>query len=231
MLINSCTSPDSKFTATQDPYERVNRKIFVFNQTLDKYVLEPASKTYNTILPNKVKSGVSNHLNWINTPTTIINSGLQLEGKNLSLSSIKFLLNSLTLGFYDLDENETNHSNLDFGSTLAKYKFSEGPYLMLPFFGPRTFRHFTGDMADSSISYSVEPNNLKKIKKYEIGVEAIDKRSNLSLVFEDFNSSADPYIKLRSLYLQNRRNDLYLSKDYKNQLLKEEEEEFENLLQ
>ena len=88
ILINSCTSPDSKFTSTQDPYERVNRKIFAFNQTLDKYVLEPASKTYNTILPDKVKSGVSNHLNWIDTPTTIINSGLQLESENLAICTL-----------------------------------------------------------------------------------------------------------------------------------------------
>ena len=50
-------------------------------------------------------------------------------------------------------------------------------------------------------------------------IDAIDKRKALSNVFDDINSSADPYIKLRSLYLQNRRNNLYLSKEYNNNVL------------
>ena len=231
LLINGCNSPDSKFTSTQDPFEKTNRQIFKFNQSFDNYVLKPASDVYKKSLSKNVKKGISNHLNWISTPTTIINSGLQLEGENFSLSTIKFLLNSLTLGFYDLDDNETNFHKLDFGSTMAKYNFSEGPYLMIPFLGPRTLRQFSGNLFDSSVSYSMEPNNLKLIKKYEIPLDAVNKRSSLTNVFEEVNSSSDPYVKMRSLYLQNRRNKLYLSKEYENKLIKEEEEEFEKLLE
>ena len=231
ILINGCSSNNSKLTSTQDPYENTNRKIFTFNQKFDKYILKPTSEAYKKSFPKKVRNGISNHLKWVSTPTTIVNSGLQLEAENFSLSTINFLLNSLTFGFYDLDDKETKFHKLDFGSTMASYNLSEGPYLVVPFFGPRTFRHLTGNLVDNSVSNSVEPNNFQELKKYEIPMNAIDTRTSLSIVFEDVNSSADPYYKLRSLYLQNRRNRLLLSKDYEKKLIKEEEEEFEKLLQ
>ena len=231
ILINGCTSNNSKFTSTQDPYEKTNRKVFKFNQKFDEYILKPTSEAYKKSFPKTIRNGISNHLKWVSTPTAIINSGLQLEPENLSLSTINFLLNSLTFGFYDLDDKETKFHYLDFGSTMASYKVSEGPYLIIPFFGPRTFRHLTGNLVDTSVSNSLEPNNFKKLKKYEIPMNAIDTRTSLSNVFEDVNSSADPYFKMRSLYLQNRRNKLLLGEDYENKLIKEEEEEFEKLLQ
>ena len=95
LIINGCTSPDSKFTSTQDPFEKTNRKIFKFNQSFDNYVIKPASDVYNKSLSKNVKEGISNHLNWISTPTTIINSGLQLEGENFSLSTPNKKVSSL----------------------------------------------------------------------------------------------------------------------------------------
>ena len=61
------------------------------------------SKTYVKKVPAKIRSGVSNHLQWMDTPNTIINSALQTEMENSILASAKFLLNGLTLVFYDLD--------------------------------------------------------------------------------------------------------------------------------
>ena len=77
-------------------------------------------------------------------PNTIINSTLQLDLENTILASAKFILNGLTLGFYDLDNNETNINKKDFGSTLAKYNVPEGPFLMIPFLGPKNTRDFSG---------------------------------------------------------------------------------------
>ena len=47
---------------------------------------------------------------------------------------------------------------------------------------------------------------------------------------EDVNTSSDPYIKMRSFYIQNRRNNIFLDTEYKNMLIDQEEEEFEKLL-
>ena len=149
----------------------------------------------------------------------------------MALSSIKFLLNSLTLGFYDLDEGETNFKKIDFGSTLAKYNFSEGPYLVVPFLGPRTTRHFSGNIINFSASSIKFKDEAGYIQKYQIPINAIDKRSKFTNIIDDINSSPDPYSKFRSFYIQNRRKNLLVSDDYENKLIKKEEEEFEKLLE
>ena len=133
-----------------DPLEGMNRSVFKFNQGFDKYVLNPINTQYEK-LPENVKRGVSNHVAWASTPLTMTNSLIQLELENFSTSSIKFLLNSLTLGFYDLDA-ETKFKTRDFGSSLAKFNIPSGPYIVLPILGPRSLRHFSGDILDQSIS-------------------------------------------------------------------------------
>ena len=105
ILLSSC-SQNSANKEINDPLESINRSVFKFNQGFDKYVFKPISTEYEK-LPENVKKGISNHVKWASTPVTIVNSAIQLEAENFSTSSIKFLLNSLTLGLYDLDP-ETN---------------------------------------------------------------------------------------------------------------------------
>ncbi len=231
IFLNNCSSYEKEIAFVDDPYEKTNRKIFKFNQSLDKYILRPTSELYTRTLNKKVRKGISNHLDWISTPKTILNSGLQLKGENFMLSSIDFLMNSLTLGFYDLNESENNFYKLDFGSTLANYKISRGPYLIVPVLGPRTLRHFSGDVINFSVNNSYLFDEFNNIKKYQTPINLIDKRSNLSNIVDDINSSSDPYIKMRSIYLQNRQKSLFFDKEYEEQLYKKEEEEFEKLLE
>ena len=230
LLIQSCSSIDNNVSEVSDPFEKQNRKVFKFNQGFDKYVLSPASNIYKKTLHRNIRKGVSNYTEWVSTPGTIINSGLQFEGENLALSTIKFLLNSMTLGFYDLDDGETKFKKIDFGSTLAKYNFSEGPYLVVPFLGPRTTRHFSGNIINYTTANDGLKDEISYLKKYEIPVNAIDKRTKFSNIIDDINSSPDPYAKLRSYYIQNRRKNLLVGEDYENKLIEKEEEEFEKLL-
>ena len=161
----------------------------------------------------------------------MLNSGLQLDPENFAISSIDFLINSLTLGFYDLNENNDNFHKLDFGSTLAKYKVPEGPYLIVPILGPRSSRHFMGDLINFSANNSFISNEANEFRNYQRPLDVIDKRSKFSNIFEDINSSSDPYVKMRSMYIQNRRKSLFSNKEYEQNMLKKEEEEFEKLLQ
>lgn len=219
----SCTQKDIH-GELHDPYENINRQVFYFNQGFDKYILEPAVNTYDK-LPKTIKSSVSNHVNWISTPTTMINSGLQFETENFAVSSIKFLLNSLTFGFYDFDK-ETNFKKLDFGSTLANYEISSGPYVVVPFFGPRSMRHFVGDITDYSLSNNLENYDHDKIST---PLNIIDKRNKYSNVINDINNSQDPYIKAKVLYQFNRLNQIATVSEKRKQNEKEQED-FEKLL-
>ena len=53
---------DSKGKAGQpsDPWQGMNRKVFAFNDAMDRWVLKPVAKGYAKITPRLVRRGVSN---------------------------------------------------------------------------------------------------------------------------------------------------------------------------
>ena len=223
ILVSSC-APKIANNEINDPLEGLNRSVFKFNQGFDKYILEPINTEYEK-LPDNVKKGVSNHVTWASSPVTIVNSAIQLETENFSTSSIKFLLNSLTLGFYDLDP-ETKYKNIDFGSSLAKYNVPSGPYLVLPILGPRSLRHFTGYIVDQSISN--EPKNYS-YNSTTLPMNIVSNRNKYSNIIEDINNSQDPYLKAKILYTENRFKSIS-STELLEQEKQNEQNEFEKLL-
>jgi len=228
-ILNGCSSSTKLVSENKDPFEKVNRNIFQFNKYIDQKIISPISETYVKKVPTKIRSGVNNHLQWMDTPNTIINSALQIDMENTILASAKFLLNGLTLGFYDLDKGETVIEKRDFGSTLAKFKVSEGPFLMVPFFGPKTTRDLTGTIVDRQNMANLSSNSIDNLNLAEIPMNMIDKRSQMSKTIDNIYLSTDPYIKVRTFYLQNRRNEIYSEKyiENKNNNL---DAEFEKLL-
>ena len=223
VLLTSCAQNIAN-KEINDPLEGMNRSIFKFNQGFDKYVLKPVNTEYEK-LPDNVKRGVSNHVTWASTPVTIVNSAIQLEAENFSTSSIKFLLNSLTLGFYDLDP-ETKYKTSDFGSSLAKYNVPSGPYLVLPILGPRSLRHFSGYIVDQSISNG--PNNYS-YNSTTLPISVVSNRNKYSNILEDINNSQDPYLKAKIFYTENRFNTISSDKIIE-QEKQNEQDEFEKLL-
>jgi phospholipid-binding lipoprotein MlaA len=140
------------------------------------------------------------------------------------------MLNGLTLGFYDLDKGETAFKKKDIGSTLAKYNVPEGPFLMIPLIGPKTSREFTGTILNTNIMSNISSTPLNDLRLLEVPLNVIDTRSKLSKTIDNIYESPDPYIKLRSFYIQNRRNNVY-GKKYINLKNKEIDAEFEKLLE
>jgi len=230
LILSGCSNKNITISEIKDPLENINRKIFNFNRSVDEKVISPISASYKKITPPLTRKAISNHIDWLDTPSTILNSSLQVDFKNSILASAKFLLNGLTLGFYDLDNGETVIKDRDFGSTLAKLNVPEGPFLMVPLIGPKTTRDFTGTILDANITSNISSQDLNNLKLIEIPIDTIDTRAKLSKTIDNIYESADPYIKLRSFYIQNRRNVVYDEKysDLKN---KKADEEFEKLLE
>ena len=228
-ILNGCSSSTKHVSEYKDPFEKMNRNVFQFNKYVDQKILSPISKTYVKQVPAKIRSSVSNHLQWMDTPNTIINSALQTDMENTILASAKFLLNGLTLGFYDLDKGETVIKKRDFGSTLARLNVSEGPFLMVPFIGPKTTRDLTGTILDRQNMANLSSNSIDDLNLAEIPINMIDQRSKMSKQIDNIYLSTDPYIKVRSFYLQNRRNEIY-SKKYIENKNNNMDAEFEKLL-
>jgi phospholipid-binding lipoprotein MlaA len=228
--LGGCSNNKVYLVENSDPLEKINRNIFNFNKYIDNKIVMPISAAYVKKVPNAARDSITSHLNWMGLPNTIANSTMQLDFENTILASAKFMLNGLTLGFYDLDNGETDIIKKDFGSTLAKINVPEGPFLMIPFFGPKLTRDFSGFIVDRQNMANVSSTTMNDINLIEVPVSIIDKRGKLSDSIDTIYNSADPYTKMKSYYIQNRRKQVYGQK-YHDSDNQNKDKEFEKLLQ
>ena len=191
-----------------DPLESVNRGIYKFNRGADRYVLRPVAKTYRDYVPGPVRVGVGNFLDNLFYPTVIVNDVLQGKfaqgGKDLG----RFVLNT-TVGLVGVMDVATQvglpANDEDFGQTLGYWGLGEGMYLMLPFLGPSNGRDlvgFVGDYFTSPTTY-VEDDAAPWIVT---GVNVVHGRSKLLDADKFLDEQPDPYIFIRTAYLQQRQN-------------------------
>ena len=229
-VLSGCSTNLKNSAESTDPFESLNRNIFAFNKSLDQNIVSPVSAAYVKTIPHSIRKNISNHLEWMDTPSTIVNSALQMDLENTILASAKFMLNGLSLGFYDFDNNETEIQKKDFGSTLAKINVPEGPFLMVPLLGPKTVRDFTGSLSDRQSLSIISSNSVNKLSLVEIPFNLVDNRSKFAKNIESIYESPDPYTKMKSYYIQNRRKNVYGDRylKIKNNKL---DLEFEKLLQ
>jgi len=199
---NDQTSPARN---NRDPWEGFNRKVYAFNDVLDRAILKPAARGYKAITPDPVEHGVSNVFDNLGEVTTIVNSILQWKWKTAANSTGRLLVNS-TLGIVGLIDvadrcGLPKTPGEDFGQTLAAWGVGAGPYLILPFLGPSTVR----DTVGSSVSWYTDP--VTYIEDSEAGLGArtlriVDNRAQL-LEAEKL-VKGDRYSFIRDAYLQNR---------------------------
>ncbi|MEC7547892.1 MAG: VacJ family lipoprotein [Pseudomonadota bacterium] len=195
-----------------DPFEKTNRKIFAFNDYLDRNFFVPVAKGYNAVTPVVIDTGITNMYQTALDPLTSVNSVAQLKFKRAATAVGRFVVNS-TVGFFGFFDVAT-HIGLpkhreDFGQTLGYWGVGNGPYLVLPFFGPRTLRHSVGHVGDyyTGLSYTYFGDNVGE-DAMMLGLKALDLRSDL--VDSEQFITGDRYLFIRSAYLQNRE---YLAND------------------
>ncbi len=189
--------------AIKDPLEDLNRKIFRFNVKMDREVLLPVAKVYRDITPKPVNDGITRFFSNLREPWSAANALLQREPREAGRTLGRFAINSLvSLGFADpasslgLDRNRR-----DFGQTLASWGMWSGPFVMLPFIGPSTFRDTLGQVADRLASPSRLVDNTGASLALAV-TDGIDTRADLIGV-EDL-VQGDQYTLIRDVYLQRR---------------------------
>ena len=193
-----------------DPLEPVNRAMFTFNRNADKYLLKPVAKGYQKITPVPVQRGVSNIFDNLNEPRTIANDLLQFKLAQAGSDTGRFLLNS-TAGFAGVmdvasDAGMLRHSE-DFGQTLGTLGVGEGWYLMIPFLGPSTNRDLLGRLVDTPLqiaSYLSADSSLP-LKLFDV----LDLRTKLLEGESLLDDALDPYVFVRTAYLQSRLTQVY----------------------
>ena len=210
---------------TKDCFEKVNRGIFAFNQTLDGAIFEPLAKGYRK-LPMPIRRGTSNVLTNLSTLITVPNNLMQGEIKKAGENTLRFVVNTTLgilgifdpasgLGFAELERE-------DYGQTLAKWGVGEGCYLVLPVLGPSTARDaigmLSGTMGGGDPWYNVTvKNDTQYFSDFDYyssrATTGIDFRAKNIESFENLEqNSMDFYASVKSLYLQDRAQKIANSK-------------------
>ena len=206
ILLSGCSYQNELTNDPIDPLENRNRSIYAFNENMDEAILEPAADGYNYITPNFLQRGFNNFFDNVNYPITIINQLLQGNLEELLQDTLRFTINT-TIGVFGLFDPASSiglpEHDEDFGQTLAVWGVQEGPYLMLPFFGPKTVRSLAGDLTDVLFNplLNIDDTNLK-IKTNLINI--LQDRSDLSTLEEELDNSFDSYQFIKDSYIQNR---------------------------
>jgi phospholipid-binding lipoprotein MlaA len=83
--------------ARVDPYEGLNRKLFLVGGAIDIVVIRPVAIFYKRITPRPAREGLHNVLENISEPGNFVNHVLQLRPKPAAITFGRFAMNT-TLG-------------------------------------------------------------------------------------------------------------------------------------
>jgi phospholipid-binding lipoprotein MlaA len=193
-----------------DPWERVNRRVYAFNQRLDRALIRPLSRFTSGLTPGPIGKAIHNFLVNLNEPVVIVNDLLQARPGPAVRSAFRLFINTTVggLGAVDVAKalGDPMHVN-GFGDTLGRWGVHSGPYLVLPVFGPSSVRDVFGMIVDDatlpvqSVSYPYRT----EVDVTLAVVGGLNQREDVALDLDALlDGAADPYATLRSSYLQAR---------------------------
>jgi phospholipid-binding lipoprotein MlaA len=193
--------------ADYDPWQRMNRGIFWFNDQADQYVLEPVAKGWDVIMPEPAETSISNFFGNLRFPVVMLNDLLQGKPGDAAIDVGRFMVNT-TFGIGGLFDPATiwglQRHNEDFGQTLGVWGVPPGPYLVLPLLGPSNPRDTAGIPVDWV--FSVTPLFLSSFWWTGAGViNIVNARAQIiDEVQQAKEASLDYYVFVRNAYYQRR---------------------------
>ena len=206
-LLAGCAAatPQNRF----DPYEAANRKVYAFNDTVDRAALQPLARGYRAVTPEPARAAVSNVFGNFEDVVSVFNHLLQGQFARASSDLMRVALNS-TLGLGGLIDIASPAGlpsyKTGFGETLGRWGYQNSAYVVLPLLGPSTVRDTMGraaDIASNPRTYLLpEPADAN----VATGVNLINQRANaLTLTDAADEAALDKYSFTRDAYLQYRR--------------------------
>ena len=207
-LVGCATVGPSASSDPRDPWEGYNRQVWRFNEALDEAVLLPVARGYRAVVPELVRTGVSNFFGNISDVWSLVNNVLQLKPRESAQTLARVGLNTTVglLGVIDVASgvNLPRHRE-DFGQTLGHWGLASGPYLVLPLLGPSTLR----DTAALPVDWKgdlVRSLDEDAIRLGLTSVRLVNLRSSVIDAGRFIDAAAlDRYTFVRDAHLQRRR--------------------------
>ena len=206
LTLLGCAAPPAK-KDPRDPWERMNRTTYKFNDKVDKAVLRPLARGYQKVTPDFFRTGVSNFFDNLGYPIVIVNDLLQARFLSAGKDTGRLLMNT-TLGIGGLLDPASSaglQKNVnDFGLTLARWGAGTGPYFVIPFLGPSDVRDGLGRIPDSYGNPVNYITNEWQVHYSLWAVSLLDARYRLLSLDATLDSAYDPYLFMKNAYLQRR---------------------------
>ncbi|MDX1302318.1 MlaA family lipoprotein [Photobacterium sp.] len=190
-----------------DPLEGFNRAMWDLNYNyLDPYIARPVSLAYVDYAPGPLRTGLSNFFANLDEPASMVNSIIMQNPRDAVTHFNRFWINTVfgLAGVIDIATaaDITAPRSRAFGDSLGYYGVGNGPYFMVPFYGPVTLREGVGDTADGLYF----PLNLltfwQSLGKWAI--EGMEDRAALVSQESILRDSPDPYVFTRDAYIQHK---------------------------
>lgn len=200
-----------------DPHEKFNRTMYGVNEGINNYVTRPIAKSYQWVFPDFLQTAVVNFFNNLKEPRTVANDVLQGKEKQTGDDLERFVINTLfglggivnIASYADIDYHEE-----DFAQTLAVWGVPRGDYLVLPVLGPASYRALPGKLVDAvsnPVNYAIWPIQV-------LGLVNTTSSADEALNMID-EIAVDPYIFMRTSYLQWRDHQITEGQIISNDLL------------
>ncbi|HWG77476.1 MAG TPA: VacJ family lipoprotein [Steroidobacteraceae bacterium] len=204
-LTGCATLPNGKH-APGDPWERMNRSIWTFDNAFDHALLRPVARGYVRYTPPPVRHSINNFMTNLTYSDTIINDFLQGKFSDGGNDIARLVVNTVIGigGLFDpASHMDLDRHNTDVGQTLGIWGVRRGPFLVLPFLGPSDVRDAFGEAADEYLTPRPYLNDI--YARWSIFVvNKIDDRAGLLDQDRLIDSAYDSYAFVRGAYLQNR---------------------------
>lgn len=192
----------------RDPLEKCNRKMFTFNDGLDRWVMKPVAKGYTKVTPAPVRKSVSNFFANLEMIFTIPNQFLQGKFKTGVQDTGRFVTNTTVgvVGLFDVAQHwRMPPHEEDFGQTFAVWGMGEGPYLVVPLLGPMTARDAPGEIVSSAFDMILFGGMNEVVMTSINALEKVDMRAAADNDLDKVNEMAmDRYVFIREAYRQRR---------------------------
>ena len=188
----------------RDPFEPVNRASWFINyEVLDPYAVRPVAHAYADYVPVAVREGVQNVVLNLDEPASFVNHVITGDAKGAGTNLVRFGVNSTVglLGFFDVAEKMTlSRQAKEFNQVLGEMGVGNGPFLMVPLYGPTTLRELSGDVVDTLyFPYDVMTFAMRAGKW---ALNGLYERSELIEREPIIDNALDPYGLTKDLYLQ-----------------------------
>lgn len=196
-----------------DPFEKVNRGIFKFNQDFDNKILIPFARSYRKQLPHPLRIAIYNFFSNAAEGRNLVNSLLQGKIHHAVDSFSRMFVNTFfgLGGLVDIATQTGLERHVeDIGQTLAVWGAGFGPYIVIPILGPSSGRDLFG-----LYSYFFYTDPLGYIddstSRFSMLVlDMVDTRSRYLRASSVFGfASVDPYLFARETYFQQRLDMIY----------------------